>query len=120
MADSTEAAEPLKERFWTETDTDLHGAIVAPLELTIADFDAMKAFFEQVKAKEQNEKLAQFARETLDNLDKMQKDVETFAKKEQVSGVAFQREYDLLFKSAGLKGSYENLPFSARRGMSRS
>ncbi len=104
-----EAAKALQEQFWQEKDTDLRAVILKSLENTIADLDAMKTFFEQVAAKEKNDKLLKFAKETVAGMHKMQEDVVAFGKKKQISAAAFQREYDQLFKSAGKKGNYEIL-----------
>ncbi len=104
-----EAAKPLEERFWMEKDTGLRSMILGSLERTIPDFNEMKAVFEQVVLKESDEKLAGFARETLANMDRMKADVASFKQKKQPSSASFKREYDQLLKSAGTRGSYENL-----------
>jgi hypothetical protein len=110
---SPEAAKPLQKQFWMEKDIELRNMILSSLERTITDLSQMKTVFEQVVAKEKNKELVKFARETLDNIDKIKAEVMAFAKKKQVSAVSFKREYVQLFDSAGKKGSYEVLGASS-------
>jgi HEAT repeat protein len=108
-----EAAKPLQDQYWAEKDAELRGLILSSLEKTIADFSQMKTFFEQVVAKEKDAKAADFARETVSTMDRMKADVADYGKKKQPSAAAFQREYELLFKSAGKSGSYDVLGVSS-------
>lgn len=104
-----EAAKPLIDQFWAEKDTKLRVMILGSLERTMPDIAAMKVFFERVADKETEKEVRKFARETLDNMNKMKASVTTFAQKKQPSAEAFQREYTQLFKSAGKKGDYQTL-----------
>jgi hypothetical protein len=110
---SPEAAKPLQEHFWIEKDGELRKMILSSLERTITDLSQMKTVFEQVVAKEKDEELVKYARETLDNIDQMKADVTVFAQKKQVSAESFKREYAQLFDSAGKKGSYEVIGISS-------
>ncbi len=106
---SPQAAKPMQDLFWTEKDEELRGMILSSLEKTISDFKKMKTFFEQVIAKEKNNDILQFAKETLDNMDQMKARVTAFAQKKKSSAAFFQSEYAKLFKSFGKKGNYEIL-----------
>lgn len=106
----TEATKPLQDRFWKEEDAELRAMILSSLERTISGFPQMKTFFEQVLAREKDEKVAQFARETIGGMDQMKTQVATaIQKKSPAPREDFQREYDALFESAGKKGSYDVL-----------
>ena len=106
-----EAAKPLQDHFWEETDTELRSMILSSLEKTMPDLTAMKAFFAQVadKDKEKDKDAVLFARETLDNMNEMRATTAALAQKKQPAAESFQREYVQLFKSAGKNGSYETL-----------
>lgn len=104
-----EAAKPLQERFWTEPSAELRYVILCSLERTMADLTQMKAFFEQVVTKEKDGDVAKFARETVDNMERMKEGTAKFAKSKKPSASSFQSGYAQLFKSAGKKGSYEAL-----------
>ena len=108
-----EAAKPLQDQFWAENDKELRGMILSSLERTIVDSALRKTVFEQVVAKEKDPALVKYAQETLGSLDEMSASVATFARKKKPSVANFQREYELLFESAGKKGSYEVLGVSS-------
>lgn len=105
----TEAAKPLQDQFWAEKDMELRVTILGSLERMMPDLAAMKAFFEQVADKEKEKDVVKFARETLDNMNKIKAAMATFTQKKQPSAEAFLREHAQLFKSAGKKGSYDIL-----------
>jgi len=104
-----EAAPPLESRYWVEEDIELKGMILSSLEKTIPDLAKMKSVFDQVVAKEKNEQLLAFSRETLNSMDKMKTAVADFAKKKKPSADVFQSEYAKLFNSAGKEGNYEKI-----------
>jgi hypothetical protein len=106
---STDAAKPLQDQLWAETDVELRRTILSSLEKIIPDFIQMTTVFEQVVAKEKDKEALQFACETLGNMDQLKADITAFAEKKQFSSAAFQAAYTQLFKSAGKKGSYEAL-----------
>jgi len=108
-----EAATPLQDQFWAEKDEELRGMAMSSLEKTIIDLSQMKAVFEQIIAKEKNEKFVAFARETLGNMDNMKSAIASFSEKKQISAVNFQKEYGLLFNSGGKNGNYETLAVSS-------
>ena len=107
-----EAAKSLYEQLWVEKDAELRNMILSSLERTITDIPQMKAVFEQVVAKEKDEKLVKFARETLDNMDQIMGTAAEFARKKKPSVTSFKIEYAKLFKSCGKKGDYEALGVS--------
>jgi len=111
-----EIAEPLRERFWKEEDPEIRTLILSCLEQTVPDLDAIKKFSEAAVSKEKNKQVLKYARETLDNLGKMEADVAAFRKKKNVSAAVFQTEYDRLFKSAGKNGDYEALSAASAPG----
>lgn len=103
----------LQDQFWVEKDEELRGVMLSSLERTIIDLKQLKTVFEQIVAKEKDDRLVAFARETLGNLDNMKAAIASFAEKKQISAVSFQKEYELLFKSGGKNGSYETLAVSS-------
>ena len=108
-----EAAKPLQDQFWTEKEAMLRGLILGSLERTMADLSQMKTFFEQVVAKEKDEEVQKFARQTLNNMDHIKTTIVSFSKNKTHSESAFQREYSQLLKSEGKKGDYEALGISS-------
>ena len=108
-----EASKPLQDRFWIEKDSDLRYAILCSLEGTMPDLTHVKTFFAQVMDKEKDKQVRKFARDTLDSLERTKSAAITFSEKRQPSEPIFQREYSLLFKSSGKKGSYEVLGLSS-------
>jgi HEAT repeat protein len=110
---STEAAQPMFEHYWKETDTGISGMILGSLTSTVPDFSVMTKYFKEVTAREKNNDLLNLARNTLDNMKNMKADVESFMKKKKVSAEAFRKEYDNIYKSAGKEGDYEVLAASS-------
>lgn len=108
-----EAEKPVRERFWLESDVTVRRAILASMERLAPDLNRLRTFCEQVVAKEKEESLVQFARETLSNINKMSTEEEAFARQKAVSVDRFQREYKKLFFSAGKEGDYERLSASS-------
>jgi hypothetical protein len=106
-------AKPLQEQFWVEKDEELRGMVLSSLERTIIDLTQLKTVFEQIVAKEKDDRLVAFARETLVNMDKMKAAIASFSEKKKISEVDFQREYEQLFKSEGKEGNYEVLAVSS-------
>jgi HEAT repeat protein len=104
-----ESAKPMQDQFWKETDVELRLIILGSLEATISELSQMKVFFEQVAAKEKDKQVLEFARETLDMMNKMEVDAKEFAQAKQSATASFQSEYKQLFKSYGKEGDYENL-----------
>jgi len=104
-----EAAKPLQYQFWTEKDAELRGMILSSLEKTIGDLSQMKDVFEQIVAKEKDEVMLKYARETLGSMDRMKTEMAAFAQKKQSSAESFKCEYAKLFQSAGKKSNYELL-----------
>jgi HEAT repeat protein len=111
-----EAANPLREHYRLEQDPKIRKMILCALERTIPDAAEIKMTFEQIAATEKDEKLAIYARTTLDNIVLMQATLDKYAKKKKVSPFFLERDYSELFKSAGRRGSYELLAiYSAKQ-----
>lgn len=108
-----EAAQALRERFWVEQDAELQVRILSSIERTVFDFDQLKEYFEQAKAKGKNESAIKFAGETLAGIDAVRTAVAEFVGKQKVSQSDFDREYSRLFKSAGHEGDYDVLGTSS-------
>lgn len=106
---ASEAAAPLQERYWIETDVELRGAILVAMERTVSDAAQMREFFAKVLEKEQDKGLIDFARESFEAIATMQSETEDFIAERSPSAELFQREYDLLMKSAGKEGDYDAL-----------
>jgi len=109
----SEVTKPLQDQYWIEKDAMLRGMILGSLERTMADLTQLKAFFEQVLAKEKVEEVEKFASETLGNMDKMKAMVVAFSKNKKHSESSFQREYTQLLRSAGKEGDYDVLGISS-------
>lgn len=105
---ATEAAEPMRERFWKEADPFVRQLLLSALERTAPDPDAMTAFSQQVIAKEKDKSLVQFARGTLADVEKVRKNVASYRKLKKVDAEAFRREYEALYRSVG-RGNYDAL-----------
>jgi hypothetical protein len=104
-----EAAKPLQEQFWKETDMKLRGLILSSLLRTIADPAQIQSFFKELAAKEKDEKVVKLARTIIEGVDGVKAKIAVAAKAKQVSTDSFQREYARLFKSAGKDGDYKVL-----------
>ena len=107
-----EATEPLLDLYWRESDVELRHMILSSLERTTADPEQTKTIFEQIVSKEQDPKLAAFARETVESLASLKTEILSFNGKKRPSPESFRREYDQLFKSAGKRGNYDVLAAS--------
>jgi hypothetical protein len=106
-----EAAKAIEMQFWKEDDKELRELELSSLEKTIPDLPRLKSIFERVINENKDTGLVQFARETVDMINKS-----TFTaplKTKQVSATSFLREYAQLFKSAGKKGDYQTLANSS-------
>jgi hypothetical protein len=108
-----EAAKPLEDQYWTEKDAELRRLLLSSLERTIADIERMKAFFEDVVAKEKDAQLKKFAGETVANVGRVKDKLLSETQPKKGSPADFAREYALLFKSAGHKGDYAVLAASS-------
>ncbi|MHB9138194.1 MAG: HEAT repeat domain-containing protein [Victivallaceae bacterium] len=111
-----ESAKPLRDFYMLEQNPKIRKMILCALERTIPDAAEMKAAFEQIAATEKDEKLAIYARTTLDNIGQMQAALDKYAEKKKVSPFFLERDYSELFKSAGRQGNYELLAiYSAKQ-----
>jgi HEAT repeat protein len=107
-----EALQPLRERFWKEEDEgirDLIGNSVTQIALG----ETFTEFLGQVVAKGKDKKAVERARQALDEFPKAKANFLSLKKTRSPSAESFQREYSLLFKSAGRKGDYEMLAKSS-------
>jgi HEAT repeats len=104
-----EAAKPLQDRFWKETDVKLRCFILNSLPALIVDPAELRSFCEKVAAKEKDKDLATIARRVIDGMDEMKAGIASAAKTKHVSKDSFQQEYTKLFKSCGKKGDYKIL-----------
>lgn len=104
-----EAVQALHDRYWKETDSEIRNIILSSLEVVTPDLNMIRKFSEEVIAKENDKQLVQFARETIENLKKMEEEVDSFRKAKRISAQEFQREYDQLYKSVGKTGDYKVL-----------
>ncbi len=104
-----DAVEPLQERYWEEEDSELRQMILASLERVTVELDMMKRFCEEVVAREKDEKLTQFAEETLEILESLKSNIDSYRREKSLSPEDFKREYDRLYKSFGKEGDYEIL-----------
>ena len=109
----TESAKTLRDQFWKETDAELRGLIMSSLEKVSPDLDTIEKFSRDVVSKEKEESLVQFAKETLNNLDRTNEWISSFKTEKEVSSKQFQKEYDKLYKSAGKKGDYKVLSIAS-------
>jgi hypothetical protein len=110
-----EASKPLQERFWKEDDVEIRQVILASLERTMTDLDAMAQFSREVVAKEKDESVRRFAQETLDCMEKERAGLESFSTSKKVDKAKFEAEYTSLFKSSGKSGSIFQLSDASER-----
>lgn len=99
-----EASRPLQKRFWEEDDPEIRRLILSSLERTITDLEAVGRFSQEVVAKEKDEKVRQFAQETLDNMDAMKKELQSFRAIKKKDKARFHSEYVKLYRFAGKEG----------------
>lgn len=104
-----EAAKPLYDLFWKETNTELRCAILSSLGQTIVDLAELRTILEQVVAREKDGEVVRYAQEALDNLGSIKSKSATCALEKKPSVTDFQYEYDQLMKSYGRKGNLGNL-----------
>ena len=108
-----EAGQPLQDRFWLEKDEELQIMILGAVERTVYDLEQWKLFFEQVESRSQSQKAKKFANEALSGIDRLKTYVPEFVARKKVSKADFDREYEILFRSAGLEGDYKVLAISS-------
>ncbi len=70
-------------------------------------------FSDEVIAKEEEERVIQFASETLDILETLNENMDSLRKEKRVSADDFQKEYEQIYKSPGREGDYEILSRSS-------
>jgi hypothetical protein len=104
-----EAAQPLREYFWKESNIDIRLLILGSLPMMITDLQTIKDFCSEVVAKEKESSLVKLAQETIGHVEIMKKNVETFKMQKNVSPEEFIKQYDQLYKSAGKNGDYKLL-----------
>jgi hypothetical protein len=103
------AAEALSKRYWKEKDPLVRNAILSTMERIITDLKEMESFFKEVAAKEQDEKLRQFAEESVKHISEIKKVVSNFKGKKSDNRTLFETEYKTIYNSAGTEGNFENL-----------
>jgi hypothetical protein len=106
---ASEAAGPLRKRFWEEKDAKLQVMILGAIERTDPDLGSWKAFFEQVKQRSSNPAAVKFADETLASVEEITASVIEFKREEKGTRADFEREYAKILGSAGLEGDYDIL-----------
>ena len=104
-----EAAKPLQDQFWKETDIELRGVILYSLGKIIADPAQARSVCEEIIAKEKDENLVKLARKAIEGMDQTKAAIASAAKAKHVSKDSFKQEYARLFKSARKKGDYKAL-----------
>jgi len=109
-----EAVEALSGRYWKEKDPNVKNGILSTMERIAPDLKEMESFFKEVVAKEQDENLKQFAKETITSISEIRKLAGDYKGKKVDRRDLFEAEYKYLYKSAGHKGDYENLNRSSR------
>lgn len=108
-----QAAQPLRERYWKEEDSEIRNLILSSLETVAPDFKSVESFSKEVVLKEKDEALQRFAKETIENLPEMSEGLKSFEAKKRSAPEDFQREYQRIFASFGLKGDYEVIAATA-------
>jgi hypothetical protein len=106
---AVEAAQPLREHYWNETDLEIRLIILSSLEKVTTDISLIKKFSEEIVSKEKNKSLVKFAQKTLNNMEMMEEKINSFKKEKKVSPKEFQEEYYKLYKSEGKEGDYKIL-----------
>lgn len=104
-----EAKEPLIRKYWIETDNEIRMLILSSLERIIPDLAEMKSFFGDVTRKEKQEELKKYAQGTIESLELYKQEVNNFKAKKKYDKQAFEREYSIIYKSAGKLGNIDAL-----------
>ncbi len=105
----TEAVRPLQQQFTIEKDPKIRALILSSLEKISPDVNTMRIFSEGILKNEKDPDVAQFAIETLNNLEEMQNHIKTFGTKKKEDRAGFERAYKELYESMGTKGDYQQL-----------
>lgn len=101
-----EAAQPLREHYWKEQDPEIRLLILNSLERVSPNLQAVKDFSTEVATKEKEASVVKFARETIDHVETMKRDLDAVKGLKKASPEAFASQYEQIFKSAGHEGDY--------------
>jgi hypothetical protein len=107
-----EAIQPLRDRFWKEDDRSLEDLIFKSVGGMAPEKPNLE-FMKEVAAKSQRKDLAKYAGEALTNWPKDRAQALSVKKRRKASAKSFQKEYALLYKSAGREGDYDALAMSS-------
>ncbi|MFH1673690.1 MAG: HEAT repeat domain-containing protein [Pseudomonadota bacterium] len=108
-----EAVGPLREQYWQENDLETKQMILSALEGITPDIHEIQEFSEVILAKEKEETLLQFAKETIKNIDKIKSYLRSFRDKKKANRLLFDDEYEKLYNSYGRVGDYEVLSMTS-------
>jgi HEAT repeat protein len=104
-----EAVKAMKKQFGEESDPRIRAMILSSLEQVNSSLEDIKAFSQEVVRKERDDKVAQFANETVNNYEQMNDYLKSFKSKKKNDRSLFESEYKKIFSSFGKEGNYDNL-----------
>jgi HEAT repeat protein len=104
-----EAILAMKNQFWKESDPEIRRLILSSLERINSSLEDIKAFSQEVLNKERDDKVAQFAKETVNNYEQMSDYMKSFKSKKKNDRALFESEYKKIYSSFGKEGNYDDL-----------
>lgn len=110
-----EAASPMKRQYPVEHSPDIRLMILSSLEKVANDLTDVRAFFEQVAKTETNQRIVEFAQETMANLEKLDARAKSFRASKKDNRSLFESEYRQIYNSYGKTGNYDNLAATSTR-----
>lgn len=104
-----EAAAPMKKRFQVEGDPNVRALILSSLEKINSNADDIRIFSEDVLKTEKDEKVGQFAFETISNFEEMKNHISAFKAGKKDDRAGFEAVYKQIYDSMGKTGDYQRL-----------
>lgn len=110
-----ESLDELKNQFWNERSPEVRILIVEALENINTSPSDVYSFSHEVIKKETDENVKKFIQETIDNVDKVIKNIASFKEKKKIDQAVFNSEYNKILKSNGTEGDYDKLFISSSK-----
>jgi len=110
-----EALGPLKKQFQVESDPNIRALILSSLERINSNADDIRIFSEEVLKTEKDEKVTQFAFETISNFEEMKNHITAFKANKKDDRPGFESAYKEIYDSLGKTGDYQLLAEASTR-----
>ncbi|MEW6290881.1 MAG: HEAT repeat domain-containing protein [Thermodesulfobacteriota bacterium] len=110
-----EAVAPMKKQFQAEGDPNIRALILSSLEKINSNADDIRIFSEDVLKTEKDEKVGQFAFETISNFEEMKNHISAFKAGKKDDRAGFEAAYRQIYDSMGKGGDYQRLAAASTR-----